>query len=66
MEELEPAAAVGHAAGGGPAAGSRTHSLTHQEDASRLSVLNINCRSVRLNQHHRIRSLVLLPPTAHD
>lgn len=41
-------------------------SLTHQEDASRLSVLNINCRSVRLNQHHRIRSLILLPPTAHD
>lgn len=38
----------------------------YHENASGLFVLNIDCRPVRLNQHHRIQSFIFKTPTAGD
>lgn len=38
----------------------------YHENASGLFVLNIDCRPVRLNQHHRIQSFIFQTPTAGD
>lgn len=37
----------------------------HHEDAPRFFVSDVDCRSIRPDQHHRVQSLISLPATAH-